>query len=178
MNPHEVRVVVINSARPDRWLKDHCRLIDWPALDLGDESRNRGDPFKGNVTLVPVSSATSYHGAVAVRVRGGSGRILVSGPIADESGRPVPGVEGWSVYRIAQDYTMVYRGDHLLNADRPRVLGRPVRPALSDIRPGPRKVNCRVPRPRRTARRPGPVSRSTDGATRLAAGMMSGALSG
>jgi hypothetical protein len=119
-NPHEARVVVISAAQPDRKLKAHYRLIDWPGLDLGDEVRGRGDPFKGNFDIMPVSSATSYHGAVAVRARGDSGRARVTreGPIADESGRPVPGVEGWSVYRIAQDYTMVYRGDHLLNVDR------------------------------------------------------------
>jgi hypothetical protein len=112
-------VVVINAAQLDGWFKAQCRRIDWPALDLGDEGRDRGDPLKGNVDLVPVWSATSYHGAAAVRVRGVPGRIRVtgSGPIADESGRSVPGVEDWSVYRIAQGYTMVYRGDHLLDVD-------------------------------------------------------------
>jgi hypothetical protein len=112
-------VVAVNVARHDGAWNPKIRRVDWPSLDLADEGRGGNDPLAGNVAFLALSTPHSYHGAVQIRVRGlpGSVKVVGSGPIVDRQGRPVHGLEGWTVYRIEKDHTMICNGDRLLRVD-------------------------------------------------------------
>jgi hypothetical protein len=112
-------IVAVNVARFEGPGRCIVRRVNRPTLDVTDEARGRGDPLKGNVAFVATSTPDSYHGAVHIRVRGyrGSVRVVGSGPIVDPGGRLLPGLEGWSVVRIEQDYTIVCDGGRLLRVE-------------------------------------------------------------
>jgi hypothetical protein len=112
-------VVAVNVAQYKGPPSTGPRRVDWPSLDLTDESRSPDNPLKENIALVATSTHDSYHGAVYIRIRGFSRmvKIVGSGPIVDAGGHPIPGVEGWSVYRIEQDHSMLCNGDRLVRVE-------------------------------------------------------------
>jgi hypothetical protein len=108
-----------------------CRSIDWPGLDFADASRSEGNQLEGRVfflvTMYPFARLSLRGGGVFVEVPHAVlglddtlGKVTPEGWCVDPRGRPIPGLEGWRVYRHAVGYTMVSHGPQLLDVEHRR----------------------------------------------------------
>ena len=114
-------LLVLNSGLDDVEMDDwvdsgprQLRSIDWPALNVADEADKdsaRVDRLDGRVASAYPIEGTRDHGAtVLVKVRTGVAAVIEGrGPILDSAGAAIESLQGWSVYRVCQNDTMLVR---------------------------------------------------------------------
>jgi hypothetical protein len=118
-------LVVINSPlddiRESRFAGIHSRTlrsIRWPTLDLADESLADRIDLDESVAFLPRPIDGSREYGIDVRTRHRSGAAAFAtgiGPILDPDGKPLEELDGWNIYRISRNYTMLFKGDRLVD---------------------------------------------------------------
>jgi hypothetical protein len=119
--PRDASLTLLNSRPPSgsrsaRHYKEHYREVNWPALDLRSRDAE-GNPLEGRFRFKPFAIRGQDYVGVDIRVRGveGEARVVEGGSIVDPLGRPIPGLEGWIMYRVAHLYTMLSDGYRMID---------------------------------------------------------------